>query len=104
MKKCVNSQNLFKRTELFKKKLDDIITLIKISYAQKTNNYEFDCDIMESTLAEFIKIVRNLLEANSINHEFVYFKNSDHTEISKKDDETQYNNLINKIINWCDNL
>ena len=45
-----------------------------------------------------------VLEANSINHEFVYFKNSDHTEISKKDDETQYNNLINKIINWCENL
>ena len=45
-----------------------------------------------------------VLDAKSINHEFVYFKNSDHTEISKKDDETQYNNLINKIINWCENL
>ena len=58
------SQNLLNRTALFKKKLDDIITLIKISYAQKNNNYEFDCDIMESTLAEFIKIIKYLLEAN----------------------------------------
>ena len=95
------SQNLFKRTELFKKKLDDIITLIKISYAQKTNNYEFDCDIMESTLAEFIKIVRNLLEANSRQEKMI----NDMIQILLKfssdfgeNPETIYNNVMKYAI------
>ncbi|MBR6288310.1 MAG: hypothetical protein IKR19_03175 [Acholeplasmatales bacterium] len=44
------------------------------------------------------------LEAKSINHEFIYFKNSDHIEITKEKDEAKYNELINKIINWCENL
>ena len=45
-----------------------------------------------------------VLEAKSINHEFIYFKNSNHMDISKESDETKYNELINKIINWCENL
>ena len=59
------SQNLLNRTELYKKKLDDIITLIRVSCSQNNNNFECECDIMESTLAEFIKMIRFLLEANS---------------------------------------
>ena len=95
------SQILFKRTELFKKKLDDIITLIKISYTQKTNNYEFDCDIMESTLAEFIKIIRNLIEANSRQEKMI----NDMIQILLKfssdfgeNPETIYNNVMQYAI------
>ena len=58
------SQNLFNRTCLFQQRLNDIITLIKLNYSQSNNDFNFDCDIMESTIAEFIKIVRYLLEAN----------------------------------------
>ena len=58
------SQNLFNRTCLFQQRLNDIITLIKLNYSQTNNDFNFDCDIMESTIAEFIKIVRYLLEAN----------------------------------------
>ena len=59
------SQNLLNRTILYKQKLDDIITLIRVSCSQNNNDYEFECDIMESTLAEFIKIIKYLLEENS---------------------------------------
>ena len=59
------SQNLFNRTVLFQQRLNDIITLIKVNYSQSNNDFNFDCDIMESTIAEFIKIVKYLLEANA---------------------------------------
>ena len=58
------SQNLYNRTTLFQQRLNDIITLIKLYSSQTNNDYDFDCDIMESTIAEFIKIVRYLLEGN----------------------------------------
>jgi len=58
------SQNLYNKTLYFKKKLDDIITLIKISYSECNGDFEFNSDIFESTLAEFVKIVRLLLEEN----------------------------------------
>ena len=57
------SRNLLNRSEIFKNKFNDMFTLIKISYFQNNNNYKFDYDIMESTLGEFIKIVKSLLEA-----------------------------------------
>jgi len=58
------SQNLYNRTTLFQQRLNDIITLIKVYYSQTNNDFNFDGDIMESTIAEFIKIVRYLLEGN----------------------------------------
>ena len=58
------SQNLYNRTTLFQQRLNDIITLIKLYSSQTNNDCDFDCDIMESTIAEFIKIVRYLLEGN----------------------------------------
>ena len=59
------SQNLYKRTTMFQQRLNDVITLIKLYSSQSNNNdSNFDCDIMESTIAEFIKIVRYLLEMN----------------------------------------
>lgn len=59
------SQNLYKRTTMFQQRLNDVITLIKLYSSQSNNNdFNFDCGIMESTIAEFIKIVRYLLEMN----------------------------------------
>ena len=58
------SQNLYNRTTLFQQRLNDIITLIKVYICQNNNDFDFDSDIMESTIAEFIKIVRYLLEGN----------------------------------------
>ena len=48
-------------------------------------------------------IFENCLVNNSITHEFIYFKNSDHTEITKEKDSDKYNQLINQIDNWCKN-
>ena len=59
------SQNLLNRTELFQKRLNDTITLIKLYYSQSNNDYNFDSDIMESTIAEFVKIVKCLLESTA---------------------------------------
>ena len=58
------SQNLYNKTIAFNQKLNDIITLIKVYYSQANDNMSFDADIMESTIAEFIKIVKSLLEEN----------------------------------------
>ena len=58
------SQNLYNKTITFNQKLNDIITLIKVYYSQANDNMSFDADIMESTIAEFIKIVKSLLEEN----------------------------------------
>ena len=58
------SQNLYNKSIEFNQKLNDIITLIRVYYSQNNDNNNFDCGIIESTLAEFIKIVRNLLEGN----------------------------------------
>jgi RNAse (barnase) inhibitor barstar len=58
------SQNLYNKTIVFNQKLNDISTLIKVYYSQSHDNMTFDTDIIESTLAEFIKVVRNLLESN----------------------------------------
>ena len=59
------SQNLYNRSISYKQRLNDIITLIKVYYSQSNNDFNFDSDIMESTIAEFIKIVRYLLETNA---------------------------------------
>ena len=59
------SQNLLNRTELFQQRLNDIITLIKVYYSQNNNDFYFDNDIIESTIGEYIKIVKNLLEGNA---------------------------------------
>jgi len=59
------SQNLYKRTTMLQQRINDVVTLIKLYASQSNNNdFNFDCDIMESTIAEFIKIVRYLLEMN----------------------------------------
>ena len=57
------SRKLYDKTITFNEKLRDIVSMIKI-YSQESDNINFDGDLMESSLAEFIKIVRSLLEQN----------------------------------------
>ena len=59
------SRNLLKKTELFKQKFDNVFTLIKVASTQYNNQYIFDSDIMISTLSEYIKIVKSLLESKA---------------------------------------
>ena len=54
-------------------------------------------------IAQYARL-EHALDANSIEHEFFYFKNSDHTEITKAKDETNYNAFLNKIDQWCQSL
>ena len=58
------SQQLYNRTIIINERLNNIIVLLKFSFSQVNGNIDFDADILESTLAEFIKIIRNLLEQN----------------------------------------
>ena len=58
------SQNLYNKTISFSQKINDIISLIKVYLSQANDNFTFDGDILESTVAEFIKIVKNLLAEN----------------------------------------
>ena len=91
------SRNLLNRTELFQQRLNDIITLIKVYNSKSNKDYIFDSDIIESTIAEFIKIVRYLLESNErqekmINEMLHYF-----LEISREkgyNPETVYKNIM----------
>ena len=53
-------------------------------------------------IAQYANLEKTLIN-KSISHEFIYFKNSDHIEITKEKDPTNYDLLINKIINWCEN-
>ena len=54
-------------------------------------------------IAQFAKLEEALI-ANSTSYDFVYFKNSDHMEISKEKDETAYTSFLNKIEAKCQNL
>ena len=91
------SQNLLNRTVLFQKRLNDIITLIKLYYSQSNNDFNFDSDIMESTIAEFIKIVRYLLESNARQEKMI--NEMLHTFLQASKDkgynpQTVYNNIM----------
>ena len=51
-------------------------------------------------IAQYAKL-ENALNTYSVEHEMFYFKESDHTEITKKKDETTYTAFVNKISDWC---
>ena len=44
--------------------INDIVSLIKVYCSEASGDIDFDAGILESTLAEFIKIVRYLLMEN----------------------------------------
>ena len=54
-------------------------------------------------IAQFAKLEKAMMD-NDISYDFVYFKNSDHMEISKEKDETAYNSFLSKIETKCQAL
>ena len=44
------------------------------------------------------------LNDNAIDHEYFYFKDSNHVNITAEDDATAYNGFVNKIDDWCQNI
>ena len=55
------SQNLYNKTLYFQKRINDIVTLLKVYFNQNNQNIHFDNDLIESTMAEFLKICKELL-------------------------------------------
>lgn len=51
-------------------------------------------------IGQYAKLEQKLDEVG-VEHEYFYFRNSNHTEISKEADETAYNGFVNKITEWC---
>lgn len=51
-------------------------------------------------VAQYAKLEK-ALDDNGIQHEYYYFKNSNHTDITPTADETAYNGFVNKIDDWC---
>ena len=48
-------------------------------------------------IAQFAKLEDAMIE-NYIPYDFVYFRNGNHTDITKEKDETKYNEFVNKIL------
>ena len=44
------------------------------------------------------------MDTYGIEHELIYFKNSDHTEISEEKDATAYNSFVSTVETWCSNI
>ena len=79
--------------------------MIKISYSECNGDFEFNSDIFESTLAEFVKIVRLLLEenykqeimVNEMIQILLKFAND-----QGENPETIYNNLMQYVMQMSD--
>ena len=91
------SLKLYNKTITFNERLNNLITLIKVYYSQVNGNMDFDADILESTLAEFIKIIRNLLEQNERQEKMINEMYQMIFEFARKygeDPETVRNNIL----------
>ena len=62
------SRNLNNKVALFNKKLRDFLILMKVYYSESNNELDFNNDIIESTLSEYIRIVKCLVES-TVNEE-----------------------------------
>ena len=51
-------------------------------------------------IAQYATLEHKLDEVG-VDHEYFYFRDSNHTEISREVNETQYNAFVNKIAEWC---
>lgn len=73
-------------------------------WMSSTNNFPIVCAYAGKDsivgIGQYARL-ETALNANSIQHEMFYFRDSDHTEISKEKNETAYTNFINKIDEWC---
>ena len=57
------SRNLNNKVSLFDQKLKDFLILIKAYYSESNNEIDFNSDIIESTLSEYIRVVKCLVES-----------------------------------------
>ena len=57
------SRNLNNKVSLFVQKLKDFLILIKAYYSEYNNEIDFNSDIIESTLSEYIRVVKCLVES-----------------------------------------
>jgi acetyl esterase/lipase len=68
---------------------------------QSTNSYPIVCAYAGKDsvvgIAQFAKLEEAMIN-KSIDYDFVYFKNGNHTDIKKEKDETKYNEFVNKIL------
>lgn len=90
------SQKLEKKTEEYKKRLNDVITLINIYNAQNNKYLNFDSDILESTVSELMKIAKYLVESTIKQEELInqlYIKIIEFSKDYGEDPYTIWNNI-----------
>ena len=74
------------------------------SWISATNNYPIICAYAGKDSIVGINQYATLeakLDEFGIEHPFYYFKDGNHTDISKEKDETNYNAFVSKIDQWC---
>ena len=74
---------------------------------QTTNNYPMVCAYAGKDtivgIAQFAKL-QAAMDVKGIDYDYVYFRNSGHTQISKEDDETKYNEFVNKVLTRLESI
>ena len=83
--------------------------LLSVTYwiNNSTNNYKMVCAYAGKDsivgIGQYARL-QTALEAKGIEHEYFYFRNSNHTEISEKADATAYNGFVNQVDSWCETI
>ena len=81
--------------------------LLSVTYwiGQTTNRYPIVCAYGGKDsivgIAQYAKL-ETALDNYSIPHRFVYFRDSDHTQIGKTFNETKYNEFLSYVNAWCE--
>lgn len=83
--------------------------LLSVTYWINKNSYDYPIICAYAGKDRVVGInqyavLENALISNGITYDYVYFRNSNHTDISAEFDSTSYNSLINKIKTWCNNI
>ena len=73
-------------------------------YMNATNKFPMICAYAGKDsivgIAQYAKLEK-AMDDYGIEHEFFYFKDSDHAEITKKKNPTVYDAFLNKVDDWC---
>ena len=74
---------------------------------QTTNSYPMVCAYAGKDtivgIAQFAKL-QAVMDVKGIDYDYVYFRNSGHTQISKENDETKYNEFVNKVLTRLESI
>jgi len=74
---------------------------------QTTNSYPMVCAYAGKDtivgIAQFAKL-QAAMDVKGIDYDYVYFRNSGHTQISKENDETKYNEFVNKVLTRLESI